>query len=80
MSIKVKSKRDKTTVETDYRGSQLDHSIVHRDRGLIGAMNAFGISEVRGSKSSGVSYSLEKNFDEKIKKKYGRDQGYFNPY
>jgi len=79
MSIRVRSKRDKLTVETDYAGSDVDHSIVHRDRELIGAMRSFGVNEVKGSKSSGVSYSLEKDFDRQIKKKYGRDQGYFSP-
>ncbi len=54
--------------------------MVHRDRGLIGAMNSFGIKEVKSSKNyCGVSSSLKEDFDRQIKKKYGRTQGYFSP-
>jgi len=80
MSIRVRSERGKTTVETDYGGSEVDHSMVHRDRGLIGAMNAFDIKEVKGSNNyCGAVSSLQEDFDKQIKKKYGRDQGYFSP-
>jgi len=80
MSIRVRSERGKTTVETDYGGSDVDHSMVHRDRRLIGAMNSFGIKEVKASKNyCSVSASLKEDFDRQIKKKYGRDQGYFSP-
>lgn len=79
MSVRVRRKGDKVTVETDYAGSGVDHSMVHSNRGLTGAMKSFGINEVKGSKRAGATYSLEKDFDNKIKKKYGRDQGYFSP-
>ncbi|NIM47580.1 MAG: hypothetical protein GTN40_05500 [Candidatus Aenigmarchaeota archaeon] len=80
MTMRVRSERGKTTVETDYGGSQVDHSIVHRNRGLIGAMNSFGIKETKASKDyCSVTASLEEDFDRQIKKKYGRDQGYFSP-
>lgn len=67
-------------VETDYGGSDVDHSLVHGDRELIGAMKSFGINKVEGSKSSGALYSLHENFDKQLKKKYGREQGYLRPF
>lgn len=80
MSIKIERKGDRFSVETDYSGSSVDHSMIHSDRELKGAMKSYGINEVRGSKDSGSLYSTHRDFDEKFKKKFGRDQGYFRPY
>ena len=79
MSISVKNKGNKIIVETDYAGSDVDHSVIQNDHQLIGAMKVFGINEVKGSgDNSDALYSTHKDFDNQFKKKFG-DGGYFNP-
>ena len=79
MSIVVKRKGNKFSVETDYAGSEIDHSMIHSDNELKGAMKSFGINEVKGSKGYFSHSSVREDFDNKLKKKYGRDTGYLSP-
>lgn len=76
MSIKVEVKRNKTTVETDYRDSfGTDHSGVYEDSELLGGMRAFGIDkvEVQGiGSATAVTGALHDEFDKKFKEKSGR--------
>ena len=80
MSIKVEKIGKKLIVETDYSGADVDHSMIHGDRELIGAMKSFGIDNLEGLKRTGVLYSLRESFDEQFKKKTGRSSGYLHPW
>jgi hypothetical protein len=78
MSIVVKRKGNKFSVETDYPASCIDHSMIHGDNELKGAMRSFGIKEVKGREGNFSYSSVRDDFDEKFKKKYGRDTGYLS--
>ena len=76
MSIRVESKRGKTSVETDYRDNfGADHCGVYEDSQLLGGMRAFGMDnvEVRGVRDTTiVSGALRDEFDRKFEEAHGR--------
>jgi len=79
MSVRVEKIGNKLIVETDYSGSDVDHSLIQRDRELIGAMAFCGINKLEGSKRCGiVSPSLRDDFDRQYKEKTGKKHGYFS--
>ena len=81
MSIKIGLKNNKLTVETDYKNSEVDHSMIHSDSELIGAMKSFGIDKVEGYKNPcSIISSLHEDFDRQFKEKYGSSQGYLRPF
>ena len=79
MSIRIESRRGKTTVETDYRdGFGCDHSGVYEDRELMGGMSSYGINkiEVEGiGESTDVRGALRDEFDKEFQKTH--DSKYF---
>lgn len=80
MSIRVKRKDDKMTVETDYPGSDVDHALVQGDTELRAVMKSYGINEIETQKTPvGSLSSTHEEFDREFKKKYGRKDGYFRP-
>jgi hypothetical protein len=79
MSIKIERKGDKVTVETDYSGAEVVHSLIHEQSDLIGGMKSFGIDKVetRVVDSSDTLYAARSEFDRKYKEKYG--ENYLKP-
>ena len=79
MSIKIERKGDKVSVETDYPGAEVAHSLIHEQSDLIGGMKSFGIDKVETqvSDSSDTLYAARSEFDRKYKEKHG--ENYFKP-
>jgi len=80
MSIRVERKGDRVKVETDYPGSDVDHSVIHEDTKLTAGMRNYGIDKIETQKSEfGASSSIKEGFDREYKKKYGKDNdGYYS--
>lgn len=79
MSIKIERKGDKITIETDYPGAEVDHSLIHEQADLIGGMKSFGIDKIEAQvvDSSDSLYAAKSEFDRQFKERHGSN--YFKP-